>query len=325
MSVACCAGCGVNLPEGNVVCTFCNGPAAGATPMPLGADGTYWVAVRCVFTCRSCGHESPLDHLDVDGSVECFRCGLDQAFDPSGWSDALSHAHAVGDLAGPIPEGRHPHPWLSIDGANPFASVGVMMPSASGGGAVRVEAAPGYPVCSRCHAPLEARADGNHTAVRCMRCGETAAYGVPQAARAMAGGLRGVIAHDNRSDRPPVQLQGSVATGTVAILCARCSAPLGGVDKGERFVTCRFCGTSCRVPGRALLRALGAAAPAETWWLAFAGPAALRAELEAGDKGKRSVETARELPAPTALRLLVAVGVPVVVFAIVAVVMIAVE
>src|SRR6185295_10892156 len=98
--------------------------AARPTTAPRHDVSGYWVAVRCSFQCRSCGFAAPLDQLDIDGAVECAYCGLRQRFEPSTWTEALEFAHAVGDLAGPEPEGRYPNPSLWIAPANPFADVG---------------------------------------------------------------------------------------------------------------------------------------------------------------------------------------------------------
>src|SRR5258706_13324357 len=84
----------------------------------------YWVAVRCSFQCQSCCFEAPLDSLDVDGSVECAYCGLRQRFEPRTWSEALDFAQAVGDLAGPEPEGHYADPGVWIAPDIPFRDVG---------------------------------------------------------------------------------------------------------------------------------------------------------------------------------------------------------
>src|SRR5687768_8175247 len=86
------------------------------------SGGVEWVAIECEFQCRACGHLSPLNQLDVDGSVRCLLCGLDQAFAQSSWRLALDAAHALADLGGAGAEGQHPHPALSIAAENPHLS-----------------------------------------------------------------------------------------------------------------------------------------------------------------------------------------------------------
>src|SRR5262249_40579502 len=111
-----CPGCGVIAPSMRTSCLVCNTPF-GATPLAASgrAGAGIWVCiVGCDFQCRGGGLRSPLHGFDVDGEVECQRCGLTQAFDTSQWKEALEHVHAVGDLSGPNPEGRNPVPGVSI-------------------------------------------------------------------------------------------------------------------------------------------------------------------------------------------------------------------
>src|SRR6478672_2635820 len=164
-----CGACGIIAPRGLTSCARCGANFA-ARPMGaprIDAGGGYWVAVSCTFQCRSCGFAAPLDQLDVDGSVECAYCGLRQRFEPSTWSEALDFAHAVGDLAGPGPEGRYPDPGLWIGASNPFRDTGetasfsefrqsgfeitegLTIPKS-----LQIAAAPGFPVCLRCKVPV---------------------------------------------------------------------------------------------------------------------------------------------------------------------------
>ena len=110
-----------------------------------------WVAVRCSFVCNQCRFPAPLDALDADGAVDCGSCGLHQRFEVEAWREALDFAHAVGDLAGPAPEGRHPHPTLWIGSENPHARVGDTQTfdrrSGISANGLAIEVAPGHPVC----------------------------------------------------------------------------------------------------------------------------------------------------------------------------------
>src|SRR5262249_50209171 len=120
-----CTRCGVVAPAKRSACEVCNAPFAEVRgTAPTHSSDAYWVGVRVTFTCRQCSFEAPPDSLDTDGAVECIHCNLRQKFDVDQWREALEHAHAVGDLAGPWPEGRAPHPTIWIGGANPHKRVG---------------------------------------------------------------------------------------------------------------------------------------------------------------------------------------------------------
>ena len=326
-----CPSCGVIAPRSRRSCSLCEAPLDSRQPIPTSADGSHWVAIRSFFQCRSCGHLSPLNHLDLDGSVQCHHCGLDQAFDVESWHDGLEHAHAVGDLAGPAPEGLHPHPRISIIGCNPMARVGVdltlsefaLSGMASGDGMVlarslKVEAGPGHPLCPACKVPLKVAVQGDQTATRCERCGKSAEYALPDRARALCEGVRGIMADDMRSDRPPVKAE--LSGGVLALTCPGCGAGLQGADVGKT-VSCTFCNTVSRVPDRLALRYMDRKPVPETWWLQFEGPSPARRALEdtstLSDEAKKKAEVtqtpARDLPRP--IRFFMTVVIPTVVMA----------
>ena len=115
--------------------------------VPAQGGDTFWVAMRCGFTCNSCKFLAPLDGLDADGAVECAHCGLRQRFEVQHWAPALGVAHAVGDLAGPAPEGRRPHPSLWIGSENSFARIGDTHTfERTTQGELTLEASSGHPV-----------------------------------------------------------------------------------------------------------------------------------------------------------------------------------
>ncbi len=65
-----------------------------------------------------------MNHVDVDGSVQCAPCGLVQAFDVNPWEPLPSWAHEVADVAGPGAGGRVGNPsfvrldtWASVEDA----------------------------------------------------------------------------------------------------------------------------------------------------------------------------------------------------------------
>jgi hypothetical protein len=285
----------------------------------------YWVSFRAEFQCRACGHLSPLNCLDLDGSVRCLRCGLDQAFATSAWQRAIEHAHALGDLAG-SDEGRHPHPIYSIAAVNPFRTSttanddqsgfaieqGVMVPKS-----VRSTAAVGQPSCKRCNVPLVCeRAGAGRITTRCTRCNETRSYALPVEAGRLFPALVGVIAGEHRADQPPTRVAAETGSeSAMALACPGCGAALT-VAPGTRLATCEYCRTTSRIPDKTYYRAGGDAVQVEIWWLAFEGPSATRKRLErdpdfppdAGDLGSNLIAELppkRKRPRPAELALVV--------------------
>jgi len=267
---------------------------------------------------------SPLNFLDMDGSVQCHHCGLEQAFDVDSWRDGLEHAHQVGDLAGPEPEGRHPHPRVSVVGANPMARVGVDQTQATSAQAgtvtrdgmtltrsLRVDASPGHPLCRRCQTPVETYVEGHRVTTRCPSCPTGAVCELPERAEQSCAGLVGVMADDMRVDRPQVKLDRS--SGAVAMTCPNCGAGYSDVSEGK-IVKCPFCQTVARIPDRFLLRYLDRKPVTATWWLLFEGGAPARRELEkpvkGGDKKPPEVRKAEALRPPLPMRVFTTVLIP---------------
>jgi len=329
-----CERCGRVAPGELEACQACGakfGRRTGSTYDPE----LSWAAVRCQFQCRSCGHLSPLDHLDVDGSVSCRRCGLEQAYAVDSWRQALGHAHAVADLAGPDPEGRRPHPRLSIAADNPFKQVGVSATEAghqqsgqadAGGVSVpntlRVFAAPGQPLCSSCHEPLSLDVKGPGTIeLGCGGCNTRPRYELPQRALELHQALVGVIDGEHRSDAAAVSVEAPEGEqGAIAIKCPSCGAPLEIKDTGQ-IVTCGFCQTPARIPSSTYGRLVNPKLDPATWWLLFRGPSALRRALERSPEGAgrggykvatRSYELPEVVAPPLPVTLALAIGLPLV-------------
>lgn len=319
-----CPTCGVIAPTARNSCEVCDGDLSGRRRATEIADERYWVGVRCHFQCRSCGHMSPLNFLDMDGSVQCHHCGLEQAFDVDSWREGLEHAHQVGDLAGPDPEGRHPHPRVSIIGANPMARVGVDQTQSTSAQAgtvtrdgmtlirsLRVDASPGQPLCRRCQTPVETYVEGHRVTTRCPNCSTGAVCELPERAEQMCDGLAGVMADDMRVDRPQVKLDRS--SGAVAMTCPNCGAGYSDVAEGK-LVRCPFCQTVALIPDRFLLRYLDRKPVTATWWLLFEGRSPARRELEkpatGGEKKKPEVREAEALRPPLPMRVFTTVLIP---------------
>jgi hypothetical protein len=280
-----CRRCGVVAPTRASECDVCRGALAETrAQVPAQRADLVWVAVRCSFTCNSCRFQAPLDGLDADGAVECAHCGLRQRFEVNAWTAALEHAHAVGDLAGPWPEGRSPHPALWIGAENPYSHVGTTTTfvSLSGvsGSALQIDAAPGHPVCRKCAVPLVATVTApGVVATSCPGCGEQAAYGVPNEARALCPTLVAAVSDDHRTDRPRAR-QAPTPAGAVALSCPSCGGPLS-VQGSDRLQTCSFCKASCIIPLRVFSQARNETPAPEIWWVLLAGVSTKRGVLEA--------------------------------------------
>jgi pyruvate/2-oxoglutarate dehydrogenase complex dihydrolipoamide acyltransferase (E2) component len=261
-----CSSCGVVWIDRAARCEHCHARHAGEA-LPAPGDGpAAWACVECTFRCRACGFVVPLDHLAMGGAVECGRCGLEQAFETRSWHDAFDHAHAVADgmIAG---IGRqHTSSRQIIRASNAF----------------EMTASPGHPVCRSCHALLGVSfADGHRATATCANCKTSDAYATPAAAvQMMNGALTAVLATEHRADGLAAKVEKTAEA--IAVHCPSCSAPLDASD-GTRFVHCKYCNTTCRIPASAWLRLGGKAAKPESMWLAFEGPSRARRDA---DKGK---------------------------------------
>lgn len=272
-----CRACGVVAPARCDGCESCGGALASTRAFTAPSD-VYWAAVRASFTCRSCGFPSPLDGVVLSGGAECAQCGSYQQLDRDVWGKALAFAHAVADLGGPHPEGRLPSADVWIGDANPHAKIGMTETFArSSEGEFRLEASPGQPVCRRCHVPREVRFEPGGVSTVCTSCGASARYAMPAELQRIAPGARGVVADEQRADRPDVRVAQGDA-GLVTLSCPNCGAAVR--PSNAQTVECGYCHTLAFVPARARARGPGQLASPVVFWLAFQGPSSARAELE---------------------------------------------
>lgn len=249
-----------------------------------------WVAVRCSFQCRSCHFLSPLDEFDVDGSVECAQCGQSQRFDVHAWTDALAHAHALGDLAYPQPQGRYLHPDIWIE--SPFLAIGrtecfaehrqsgvETIDGVTVERSLFIEAGPGHPVCQACKTAMSVEVEprGGGTNARCSGCGFSAGYSLPPGGDRFTDALVGIVGEAHRSDQLRARMESS-AGGPVALKCPECGGALPATR--ERVLSCSYCGTASLIPAQARTRDAGQVLQPDVWWIAFRGPSSRRAELE---------------------------------------------
>ncbi len=295
-----CPSCGAIAPSQRTTCAVCDASLAQQLVARDGADG-FWVGVECGFTCSACGHVSPLNYLDNDGDVQCLRCGTEQRFDSDQWWESLALAHAVGDLAGPAPEGRFPLPGASIADENMFKPIGVDKTFADhqqrgmiidGSGmrqhSLKVRAMPGHPLCEKCKQPRRVTAcAGGELTLQCPACADTRTYLRPNGIPDSLSALSGVVAMDHEKGGRHADVQQD-ASGAVAIRCPNCSAPLD-FDGKSTVIRCKFCEIAVRIPSHTL-RGLGQETPQQLrWWLYFTGVSEMRKELtnKAGASGNR--------------------------------------
>jgi hypothetical protein len=293
--MAVCGNCGVIAPSATDKCDACKAPLDEQTrrTVPDREDGRYWVQVRAQFKCKHCDKRSPVNHIDVDGTFTCLRCMRDQGADAGIWATGLRFCHEVGDLAGPDPEGRHPHPEVQLGKSNKWADIGIERTRARldftetviGGGGVTlkslfVHARPGVPLCPTCHDPLEVSVDDVcELRARCAHCHETASYQVDSKAHRMVKGFVGALSDDHRADRPATKVAPARPEAPVAIECPGCGAPLG-LQAKDHFVTCSFCSTPSKIPSRVRAQLFTDGVELEPFWLLFEGPSQARKKLE---------------------------------------------
>jgi LSD1 subclass zinc finger protein len=187
------------------------------------------------------------------------------------WRMVLRHAHAVGDLAGPAPEGRFPQAGVEIGPRNPYKSIGLEVAELADervreqdDTATDLAAGPGHPLCLGCSTPIDAAWNGGDAP--CTTCGVAIHGARPGKAMPVDRGLVAILR------RGPVEPKGSL----LALTCPTCNAPLT-VEQGSTQVTCKYChGTS--LLARPAAREPAAVDPA--CWLLFSGPSKRRAELQ---------------------------------------------
>ncbi len=287
-----CHGCGAIAPLERQSCSLCGQAFSRLEERaPERPDGTYWAQLRTELTCRQCGSKSPVDEPEVEGTVTCAACHTVQAFDVGVWTEALDHAHAVADLAGPAIEGRGGS--RTVAAKNPYVSIGITNTTSTleltgmsiSGGVMRtrnlsVAASPGHPLCAVCHTPVDAQVEGGtRVSTRCPTCGDRAAYEMPRALTSLHSPLVCVLCDDERVDRPEARVNATSAGMVVALHCPSCGGAID-VQVGERAATCPFCKTACRIPARTLLSLKKQNERPRPWWALFRGPSAKRLELE---------------------------------------------
>lgn len=307
-SMRVCGECGVVSARRRSTCAACGASALVAREVRT-TPGASWVRLTARFVCRSCGQSSPLEGLDVDGTVTCLPCGSTQAFDLGAWSAALDFAHGLADLASSTAAGA-PSP-----SGNPFASSGdaesTFRFETTGlrtiAGVVRtasiaIDAGLAQPLCVQCKAPLIAGKQGDELTTTCSGCGDVAHYKLPSPQTPITPFPAAIISGESRTDAAQVTVE-SGPGGAVAIRCPSCSAALPAAAL-HSVVQCAYCRATCRIPARTL-RALDSTSVApRPFFLAFSGPSALRGRLSAeAQHAQGTLESLRSIePIPNVTR-----------------------
>ena len=238
------------------------------------------------FTCKACGIRSPLATIDGDGQAECMGCGLRQAFDAVQWTDALGFAHGVADLSGPnldqvSARSRHAKIGTEFTSSTKTQNTMIMDGQGTRTHSLRTSVSPGHPICKTCRQPLEVWVEGPHTNTRCSRCNDTAQYALPANAKSVYAPILGVIANEQRTDRPLAKL-GRTAAGVESIVCPQCGAGLSA-GGGSELAKCPYCNLAVRIPGTlARQQQRGALPKMDPFWVLLDGPSIGRQRLMRG-------------------------------------------
>ena len=304
-----CNSCGVAALPTQDVCGACKTPLKTGTVSvdPVG-EGLSFAKVHGHFECRSCGHGVPLNYLDLDGTVLCGKCGIEQKVNWQMWKALITRAHDTADLGGdakPAPDAPlwwHMRKFTGNRIANRFKAIGVSKSCYTEHRDASLHndlpyvftSSPGHPVCIYCRKPLDVQLNEGELITECPECRAQATYSLPELASRYPA-LVGVIAPSNRTDSTEIKTEKSHDGTVVTISCPKCGGSLESVELGEVSV-CPFCGTSCHIPARLLQRNGREATAPAAWWMLFRGPCHLRMLVEeklAKKKQLKSTEEAR--------------------------------
>jgi LSD1 subclass zinc finger protein len=210
-----------------------------------------WARVQCHFRCEHCQRRSPLNHIDMDGSVDCLRCGQANPFEPGQWLDAIDHARA-----------------RALSGDAEVVALGndAIRPHRIKQATMVIRAAAGQPTCPDCSEPLEVRRCAvGMLVVGCKSCDIESKYVLPSGTRASKPELGGAIAAAHARGVGEATVAQDSA-GVQSVECSKCGAPLDHPPSAV-VVRCGYCRITLRVPSRGLATE-GDLEP-EVWWLFF--------------------------------------------------------
>ena len=285
-----CAGCGAAVASSLSRCGVCGVDYSTATTGGTLGETERWARLECHFRCTSCGTQSPINHLDLDGAVDCAHCGLEQAFDVGSWTRILSTAHDVVDLAATDPAVRNADHSSKLRLENPYHHVGAAMadrtwsePTAvAGRSELTLRVSPGHPLCEACKLPfhVDARQPGS-LRLSCTGCGATQTHCMPPTTATFCAAVGAVAASAHRTDMATANSQ-LTSTGAASVTCPQCGAPLP-TDTHSTTAVCGYCRTQALISSKLWFR-LGVSEPrTEPIWLLFRGRSSRRGQLESKD------------------------------------------
>lgn len=301
-----CPQCGVVAPQRSQRCLICELPlGANTLARPEAPAGRVWASIWCWFRCPTCAVDVPVDDFAAD-AVTCPSCGGSHGL--RGLRRAFDHAHAVGDLAGPDPEGRFPDPRVSVAADNPFKAFGVLQSVSEDRHdelvtedgvrrvAVSVRVAPGHPLCDECNTPLTVAAEGGTLSAHCTGCALRFRSRVPPVVLASLGSVAGVISAAHREDRPVAAVERDDDESAPRFRCPDCTTALGD-PLARRTLTCEMCRLVSVVPPAHWRVRTGDAIPLQRAWVLFDGPSRLRDDLTRAVR-RRAEHTVRTSSTP---------------------------
>lgn len=248
-----------------------------------------------------------MNHPDLDGSVTCAYCGLEQTLDARVWSGVMSSAHELVDLCGVNPDVASAPESSPLKVDNPYRNIGVNASERSyeeaavvGGRApLEVRISPGQPLCAGCRTPLGWQMVGAELALACGACGRAERYAPVPAVSRLNPALSAVAAQPLRSDMRHVTSHVD-PDGVVQMICPNCGAPLAA-SPGSTQVVCSHCQSPSLVPNKLWFR-LGVRAPrVEPIWMLFSGPSPRRQALANAASGVDPFEAELQARARAAL------------------------
>lgn len=214
-------------------------------------DGS-WVEVHCHFRCAGCQRRSPVNHLDLDGEVECLRCGEANDFDPGQWLDAIDHARAC----------AHNEPGQAAEHGDD-----ALRPNRIRQKTLVTRAAAGHPACQECQVELTVeRCAVGMLVVSCPSCAHEWKYVLPRGTRASRPELGGAIAAAHARGGGMARLVEGGEEGARGIECPNCGAAVDH-PTGTVVARCSYCRMTLRIPQRGL--AAEEDLTPEPWWLFF--------------------------------------------------------
>ncbi|MBU1239145.1 hypothetical protein KKF84_07150 [Myxococcota bacterium] len=313
-----CPSCGIIAATSLIQCQECGNPYPYSLPRALPLPSPYhWVFLRGHFVCGSCRFDIPLNFLDLDGTVRCNNCGIQQKFPLQTWQTALYKARGIIDFTGDErpPEDSPLWPFFYKElpenakreavhlGAH-ASLVHLISPKSADSSAVTLAVSTGNPLCESCIAPLQiSKVDETSLQLACPACSHEQRYQRDENFSTIKG-LAFAVANEHREGAMEAIISARSEGGVIALDCPKCGGALPP-HKDQYFATCTYCGTSCYIDP-ALLNVKDLPDKPSPLWLLFQGSSAFKYDLalkafeyEQATKPKKPPRKTQESPAST--------------------------